>query len=369
MKEKKSFFYENYQFDLIEQINDINCEKYFVTDLINNKFFTSYIFDRITNNSYINGIIEIMGSISHPSIQKISDIIINENKIIILCDYEIRNFLVLLETGLKINEEIAKEFFYQLIDGISYLHSQKIAHLDISPNSLYFSINNHLIIKNFFKSKYIFSNEIFPEINYINFQPPEVFLNNKCDPYKIDIWSCGLILYICLTYQYPFKGDSIENIIKSIINNEIKMEPYLSNEVQEILIKMLNPNPNLRPTASEILEFKWLKEKNQTIPHIFKLGKTAKKIRISTNLNFEDSKKILLPFLYQHNSKITYKNSNKDMNVQIRKPEEMLFSLTTEIGPQNYIDYIITKLTSPNEQIFEEFVEKLKKIFLIENNS
>ena len=39
-----------------------------------------------------------------------------------------------------------------------------------------------------------------------NFMAPEIVAKKEYDGKKVDIWACGVILYILLCGTYPFKG-------------------------------------------------------------------------------------------------------------------------------------------------------------------
>jgi len=66
--------------------------------------------------------------------------------------------------------------------------------------------------------------------------------------YSIDYWSMGIIMYKCLTGQFPFLN------IESLVYDEI---PYLneleiSNEAKQFISSILNKNRDERPTLAQI---------------------------------------------------------------------------------------------------------------------
>src|SRR5262249_13124202 len=54
-----------------------------------------------------------------------------------------------LTTRLFSDEKMVRTYFRQLIDGLQYLHSQKVAHLDIKPENLLLGENYRLKITDF----------------------------------------------------------------------------------------------------------------------------------------------------------------------------------------------------------------------------
>jgi len=55
------------------------------------------------------------------------------------------------------------------------------------------------------------------------YMPPEIVSKQEYDS-KVDIWSAGVVTYVLLTGEPPFNGESIEEIYKAILENEIDLE-------------------------------------------------------------------------------------------------------------------------------------------------
>ena len=103
---------------------------------------------------------------------------------------------------------------------------------------------------------------------------PEILLSSKCQGYEgfpVDVWSCGISLYIMLSGTLPFnlknnESSSIEeesdNNIElqySIINKEPKYIENISEEAHDLLKGLLKKNPVERLKIDEILNHPWLR--------------------------------------------------------------------------------------------------------------
>lgn len=95
--------------------------------------------------------------------------------------------------------------------------------------------------------------------------------------HKVDIWSCGVILYILITGTPPFdakkyddEGNSVldhEGIQAKILKGEVSYEhkafKYVDPEAIKLVKQMLTYDPSERPEAHEILKNVWFFQKKE----------------------------------------------------------------------------------------------------------
>lgn len=79
---------------------------------------------------------------------------------------------------------------------------------------------------------------------------------------KSDIWSCGIILYVMLCGYLPFLGNKESQTISQIINKEPEFPEKewekVSQEAKDLVIRLLNKDPNKRPMAPEVIMHPWI---------------------------------------------------------------------------------------------------------------
>ena len=83
-------------------------------------------------------------------------------------------------------------------------------------------------------------------------------LNSEKYPYKCDVWSVGITIYIMFTGSLPFdlnstKDNSEALIFKKIQTNNLDLNHkiFINNEgIKEIIRLMLTKNPKERPKMS-----------------------------------------------------------------------------------------------------------------------
>ncbi|KAH0803204.1 CBL-interacting serine/threonine-protein kinase 25-like [Histomonas meleagridis] len=251
-----------------EPYNRDNTSYYMIQEVTrnkDNKNFIGYVSDRSSleynpNCINIENLIEILGSVSHPSIQEFVEVVIHQNKIIAILGHETNSYYSILENEIAIDEESARIIFKQLMSAVQYLHNNSIVHLDIRPESLYFDKEKQLKLSRFFNAAYIPQNQkITGKYGTLNYQAPEIFSGEPYDGKKADIWACGVLLLSTLRYQNIFNGIDAEKITQKILNHEINYPP-LSTEAIEMLDSMLEPDPEKRATADAIMECAWMKK-------------------------------------------------------------------------------------------------------------
>ena len=230
-------------------------------------------------NDDIKREINILKKLSHPNIVKIYEFYESDNCFYIINEYCKGGQLYEYLTKNKLTEEQLCVIFYQVFSGLIYLHEHSILHGDLKPeNILISSVEKDLETNEDFAwikiidfgTAKIFKKQIKKGENIegtLYYIAPEVFSGN-IDIYdeKSDIWSIGIILYRALTRKYPFIGRNEDETITFIIdkdhdcNNELLLGH--SNEIQDLIKKLLKKDPNERPSAKEALNHEWFKKFN-----------------------------------------------------------------------------------------------------------
>ena len=92
------------------------------------------------------------------------------------------------------------------------------------------------------------------------FLAPEILEEAQAFP-QSDMWSLGVLLYVLLSGQLPFKGDSAEETKANILDVKFKFE-WLYNEVTmeatRLLMWIFKRTPWKRPLLEEVQNHRWL---------------------------------------------------------------------------------------------------------------
>ena len=337
-------------------------------------------------NDDIKSEINILKKLSHPNIVKIYEFYESDNCFYIINEHCKGGQLYEYLTNNKLTEVQLCVIFYQVFSGLIYLHENNILHGDLKPeNILISSVEKNLETNEDFAwikiidfgTAKIFKKQIKKGENIegtLYYIAPEVFSGN-IDIYdeKSDIWSIGIILYRALTRKYPFIGRNEDETIFFIIdkdhdyNNELLLG--YSNEVQDLIKKLLMKDPKERPSAKEALNHEWFSKFNgRRLFTNFK--KEEMKPFIDNLLNFSYTKihQLVIAFLV-HNLPETessqkilklFRYFNESGNCELSKDElkKGLKEFKDEKEIEEKLDNIFKELDADNNGYieFEEFL-------------
>ena len=163
-------------------------------------------------------------------------------------------------------ENIIINWLIQICLALKYIHNLNIIHRDIKPSNIFLTKKNIIKIGDFGISIALTRTLIKAKstIGTPLYMAPEVFDSSNYD-YKADIWSLGITFFQLITLNDPFKGNSPFGLYKNIIEGKKNMSinesnTYYSQELIDIVKKMLLKNPNQRPSINEIFEVPIIKQ-------------------------------------------------------------------------------------------------------------
>ena len=199
---------------------------------------------------------QILIEMHNPFVIKVYKIYEDKNNFLIIMEYceggELFNYIVKKK---RLSEEESSYFFYQLINGIEYIHSKGIAHRDLKPENLLLSKNKILKIIDFGLSNfYDGQKRLQTPCGSPCYASPEMVKGKKYDGFNIDIWAIGVILFAMLCGYLPFEDDENDTdvLFNEIIKNKIDYPYFLSRLSLDILQKILVSDPLKRITIEEI---------------------------------------------------------------------------------------------------------------------
>ena len=252
--------------------------------------------------------IHTMKNLIHPNIVQIKEVLMDPNHLFIIMEYvqggELYSKLAMQG---KMSENTCKRYFKEIMEAVHYCHSKNICHRDIKCENILVDSNDNIKIADFgFASMMEVEELVKPRFESIiegkqsfmdkkldmdsdeftshkPFSRPSTFIRQpskimrkmstvcgtslymapeilKKDGYfgdKADIWSCGVVLYYLLTYSFPFDEHNPEMTAAKICDNSYVIPPSFSDELKDLLSRMLDSNPVTRYSARNVLKHPW----------------------------------------------------------------------------------------------------------------
>ncbi|KAF2839402.1 kinase-like protein [Patellaria atrata CBS 101060] len=268
--------------------------------------------------------INILRQLEHPNIVKLHEMVETERHIGIILEYASGGELfdyILHHRYLK--DQAARRLFAQLVSGVGYLHKKGIVHRDLKLENLLLDRNKNIIITDFgFANTFDASDELTEEIEYNLsnrefvkkmgleelrngvrrgdlmqtscgspcYAAPELVVSDSLyTGRKVDVWSCGVILYAMLAGYLPFdddpanpEGDNINLLYKYIVSTPLTFPEYVTPHARDLLRRILVPDPRKRADLFEVARHSWLSEYAHVVGFITSSASTEADIKNTT---------------------------------------------------------------------------------------
>ncbi|KAI9253178.1 kinase-like domain-containing protein [Sporodiniella umbellata] len=205
----------------------------------------------------------------HPCAVGINHVYNEEKNIYLILDYvkdgELFNYVV---DKRKLSEDETRFIFWQLLKTIQWLHNKQITHRDLKPENILLADKEKLHVKvtDFGLAKILARGEkLDGQCGTPNYIAPEILDPAEDRSYGVecDMWSLGVLLFICLSGYPPF-SDKKEGVSMKKQIREGKYEfasPYwddISSEAKELVQRLLTVDPLDRASCREALESPWM---------------------------------------------------------------------------------------------------------------
>jgi len=175
----------------------------------------------------------------------------------------------------RFNDETARFYFRQLVEGTLYCHRQGVCHRDLKPENLLLDENADLKISDFGLSALYEPGEDTDRATLLhttcgtpNYVAPEVLADQGYDGAAADTWSIGVILYVFLAGFLPFDEATMSALFRKIQKADFSYPSWFSDDVKRLLNKILVVNPKERVTLEEVKLDPWYTKGDATNPEL-----------------------------------------------------------------------------------------------------
>ena len=211
-----------------------------------------------------------MKLVHHKSIVKLMEVLASRTKIFIVIELVTGGELFdkIVSAG-RLDEDKARFYFRQLVDGVEYCHKKGVCHRDLKPENLLLDENGMLKISDFGLSALYDgdadgnnsrSQLLHTTCGTPNYVAPEVLADKGYDGRTADVWSCGVILYVLLAGFLPFDEPTMTALFRKIQNADFQYPSWFTPGVKDLLGKILVADAAARITLATVKGDPWFLE-------------------------------------------------------------------------------------------------------------
>lgn len=214
--------------------------------------------------AHIKREIAILRRVRHPYIVQLFEVMATKTKIYFVMEYVRGGELFGKVAKGRLKEDTARRYFQQLISAVGFCHARGVFHRDLKPENLLLDDNGDLKVSDFGLSAV--SEQIRQDGLFHTFcgtpayVAPEVLSRKGYDGAKVDVWSCGVILFVLMAGYLPFNDQNVMAMYRKIYKGEFRCPRWFSSDLTKLLFRLLDTNPKTRITIPEIMENRWFKK-------------------------------------------------------------------------------------------------------------
>ncbi|XP_063228881.1 ovarian-specific serine/threonine-protein kinase Lok-like isoform X2 [Bacillus rossius redtenbacheri] len=215
--------------------------------------------------------VTVLKTLDHPFTIKVEEVVETDDAVFILMEMMDGGDLARKVMMDRPSERLVKFYFYQIALALQYLHASGITHRDLKvDNILLASEEAECVVKvaDFGLAKLRDENSVMATVcGSPMYVAPEVLKVRSTGSYtsRVDIWSLGVLLYVCLSASFPFKRTAqhelVEDIMRGAYQFPQKAWAGISKSAIDLVRRMLTIDPAARPSIEEVLRHPWLNDR------------------------------------------------------------------------------------------------------------
>ncbi|KAG8371557.1 hypothetical protein BUALT_Bualt13G0100400 [Buddleja alternifolia] len=207
--------------------------------------------------------ISIMSKLRHPHIVKLFEVLATRTKIYFVLEFVKGGELFAKVAKGRFSEDLSRKYFQQLISAVSYCHTRGVYHRDLKPENLLLDENMDLKVSDFGLSAltdHVRSDGMLHTLcGTPAYVAPEILAKRGYDGARIDVWSCGVVLFVLTAGFLPFNDPNLMSLYKKIYKGEFRCPKWMSPDLKRFLSRLMDTNPQTRITIDEIKRDPWFR--------------------------------------------------------------------------------------------------------------
>ncbi|OHT17605.1 CAMK family protein kinase [Tritrichomonas foetus] len=147
--------------------------------------------------------IALMSLLDHPHILRLIEVLESNRHLHLVIEYASNGelFDLLVHEG-QLSEEVALNYFRELVYAIDYLHQHGICHRDLKPENILLDDCNHIKLADFGFARWMKDDIAETSCGSPHYAAPEIIRGISYNGKAVDIWSLGVILFAMIAVYF-----------------------------------------------------------------------------------------------------------------------------------------------------------------------
>ncbi|KAL8593106.1 hypothetical protein ACOMHN_018032 [Nucella lapillus] len=212
--------------------------------------------------------VRCMKLVQHPNVVRLYEVIDTQTKLYLILELgdggDMYDYIMRHTGGLE--EKLAKRYFRQIVEAISYCHKLHVVHRDLKPENVVFFEKLGLVkLTDFgFSNMFAPGKKLETSCGSLAYSAPEILLGDSYDAPAVDVWSLGVILYMLVVGEPPFQEANDSETLTMIMDCRYHIPPSVSDKSRDLIGKMLQREPANRASLPHIMAHPWLNDGDLT---------------------------------------------------------------------------------------------------------
>jgi 5'-AMP-activated protein kinase, catalytic alpha subunit len=131
------------------------------------------------------------------------------------------------------------------LSGVEYISQLNIVHRDLKPENMLIDYDKGIKLVDFGLSNTFKQNETLKTAcGSPCYAAPEMISGLAYNGTKVDVWSCGVVLFALLNGYLPFEDPDTGELYKKILSADYQMSEHVSDEAVDLIGRILTTDPD-----------------------------------------------------------------------------------------------------------------------------
>ncbi|KAJ2314520.1 Serine/threonine-protein kinase [Coemansia sp. RSA 2705] len=157
-------------------------------------------------------------------------------------------------------ERDARALFKCVAETLQFCHQYSVIHRDIKLENVLIDQRGRVMLIDFGLANFFGGGSALMDTfcGSLPYTAPEILRGTAYTGPEVDVWSLGVLLYVMLTGRFPFDDPAQPANFERIMAGDFPLRGSLSRAVQELLVRMLEPDATRRVALPDVLAHAWL---------------------------------------------------------------------------------------------------------------